>query len=315
MQQGEPANGQSEDETQNLVMAMTKVSDNHAVDEDNDFLRIGPADTTTSSKTLCTHRTSLSSVALKNQSTVAVQRPPTSSNGKPEVPSLLSSSSSINPQCTCPARSANSLEGNAPIASTIEAVESPSEPASHLSPLDTKGPLHTRRALGGSVAQPLRLIERREKHKVDARIRNAFQQELEKVGDEMDTEWWLKLATWWSVKVGLTSDRNGFDTNVTCLGLSQSCTVRRILASTDPRREQDNGTLLPSLQNSWRDAVSLEQSFADLLKSSWILEDVILVRHGSNEPLNAKIRKSILDLSTVSQSVANVFHFQSWRAK
>lgn len=53
-------------------------------------------------------------------------------------------------------------------------------------------------------------------------------------------------------------------------------------------------------QGPWQDAISLEQAFADLVKSSWILEDVVLVRHGRTEPLDAKIRKGVLDLSTVS---------------
>lgn len=55
-------------------------------------------------------------------------------------------------------------------------------------------------------------------------------------------------------------------------------------------------------QGPWQDAISLEQAFADLVKSSWILEDVVLVKHGRSEPLDAKIRKGVLDLSIVSLS-------------
>ena len=54
-------------------------------------------------------------------------------------------------------------------------------------------------------------------------------------------------------------------------------------------------------QGPWQDAISLDQAFADLVKSSWILEDVVILKHGRTEPLDAKIRKCVLDLSTVSQ--------------
>lgn len=53
-------------------------------------------------------------------------------------------------------------------------------------------------------------------------------------------------------------------------------------------------------QGPWQDAISVDQAFVDLVKSSWILEDVVLVKHGPNEPLDVKIRKCVLDLSTVS---------------
>jgi len=53
-------------------------------------------------------------------------------------------------------------------------------------------------------------------------------------------------------------------------------------------------------QGPWLDAISVDQAFADLVKSSWILEDVALVKHGRTEPLDVKIRKCVLDLSTVS---------------
>lgn len=54
-------------------------------------------------------------------------------------------------------------------------------------------------------------------------------------------------------------------------------------------------------QSPWQDAISIEQVFADLVKSSWILEDVVLKKQGRTEPLDVKIRKCILDLSTVRE--------------
>lgn len=83
--------------------------------------------------------------------------------------------------------------------------------------------------------------------------------------------------------------------------LQQSCTVRRILASPSNPHEPNQVEIMTS-QGPWQDAISVEQAFADLVKSSWILEDVVFVKHARTEPLEAKIRKCVLDLSTVSES-------------
>lgn len=66
-------------------------------------------------------------------------------------------------------------------------------------------------------------------------------------------------------------------------------------------QEQDHVGIMTN-QSPWQDAISVEQAFADLVKSSWILEDIVLVEHSRTESLDAKSRKCVLDLSTVSGS-------------
>lgn len=72
--------------------------------------------------------------------------------------------------------------------------------------------------------------------------------------------------------------------------------------------EKQDVKIPPGHQEPWKNTVSFQQAFVDLLKSSWILEDVILVRHRQGDPVTVKVRKGVLDLSMVSDfTISNNF--------
>ena len=211
LQRSEPTIAQVEQDKEKPAFETETVSTEHC-DPDIGLPKIGRACTTLSSNTLCTHIPSSSAVAPSDQSIVTIQRSLTSSNEQPtRVPLDPYSSNGITHQCSCAVRlksRAKENEFTAPTAIHIEnASNSPNDPRSTVA----QEPVLSPQALAGNVAQPLQLSERRERYNSDARIRDLLQQSREKIGNEMDTEWWLKLATWWFVKVGLTNGNNSVD--------------------------------------------------------------------------------------------------------
>jgi len=208
-QQSEATIGQSDSNKHNSVSEIDKPAIRHDADENTGFRQIGRIQSAESSQTHCSHRTRFPVESSSRKSTARTQRSPSSNNEKPWELSWPSPSSNCTiSQCTCSFRSGSIAQEIDPVISTAEQVGSTSSPPSDLVFADAEGPLRTRQALGKSITQPLQLIERREKHNAIPEVQSAFQQSRDTIEAEMDTEWWLNLATWWLVKVSLTDDEN-----------------------------------------------------------------------------------------------------------
>ena len=136
---------------------------------------------------------------------------------------------------------------------------------SHQRPLQTK--------TATKAQQPLVLPQGREKHNVPSEVQEYFTRSVESVKPPLTLEIWLRLAIWWLVK-----SRSIFD----------------LLAQSEVKRR---GTDTSQQPNRWLSTVSAGQAFTDLLKSSWILEEVVLVRTADEDLSYLSIRKMIKDLS------------------
>ena len=134
-------------------------------------------------------------------------------------------------------------------------------------PLSDQWPLQTK------TQQPLVLSEKREKHNVTSDVQDVFRSSLESVKTPPSMERWLQLAIWWLVKSRIISD---------------------ILAKNEVNRR---GTDVSQHQNRWHSSVSVEQAITDLLKGSWILEEIVLARATDEDLSYDSIRKMIKDLS------------------
>ena len=121
--------------------------------------------------------------------------------------------------------------------------------------------------------QPLGLPQEREKHNVPSEVQEYFTRSVESVKPPLSLEIWLRLAIWWLVK-----SRSIFD----------------LLAQSEVKRR---GTDTSQQSNRWHSTVSAGQAFTDLHKSSWILEEIVLVRTADEDLLYLSIRKMIKDLS------------------
>ena len=121
--------------------------------------------------------------------------------------------------------------------------------------------------------QPLALYQDREKHNVASDVQAALKVNFESVKSPTSVERWLRLAIWWLVK---------------------SRIVFHILAQSEAERR---GTDASHHQNRWHSTVSLEQAHTDLLKCSWILEEVVLAGATAEDLSYVSVRKMIKDLS------------------
>ena len=126
---------------------------------------------------------------------------------------------------------------------------------------------------GTKTQQPLVLLQEREKHNVPSEVQEYFMRSVDSVKPPFSLEIWLRLAIWWLVK-----SRSIFD----------------LLAQSEVKRR---GTDTSQQPNRWHSTVSAGQAFIDLLKSSWILEELVLVRIADEEFAYFSIRKMIKDLS------------------
>ena len=90
---------------------------------------------------------------------------------------------------------------------------------------------------------------------------------------DFSAESWLRLAVWWLVK---------------------SRTISKLLAQTSSLRRR---TEEPTHQNFWDNTISAEQAYADLLKSSWILEEIVLAGTIDGDLTYTHIRRIIKDLA------------------
>lgn len=171
-------------------------------DVDIGLPEIGPTGTTSSSNTLCAHRQSFSAAVPSDLSILTIQRSSTKSNQKPLRGSLHTDSPiAVTHKCGCTLCPKSSVKENEPTAPTAVHIEDVSTPLNDLRSTVAQGPTRTPYTVAENVVQPLQLTERRERHNCDARIRNMFQQSQAEIGNETDTGWWLKLATWWFIKV------------------------------------------------------------------------------------------------------------------
>ena len=136
---------------------------------------------------------------------------------------------------------------------------------SHQRPLQIKTETKTQ--------QPLVLPQEREKHNVPSEVHEYFTRSVETVKPPVSMKIWLRLAIWWLVK-----SRSIFD----------------LLAQSEIKRRGTDTSQQPS---RWHSTVSAGQAFTDLLKGSWILEEVVLVRTSDEDLSYLSIRKMIKDLS------------------
>ena len=121
--------------------------------------------------------------------------------------------------------------------------------------------------------QPLVLSQERERHNVPVEMQDIFRSSVESVNPPLSLERWLRLAIWWLVK---------------------SRIISHLLAQSEVRRR---GTDTSQHQNRWHSTISAEQAYTDLLKSSWILEEIVLARTAEEEFSYVSVRKMVKDLS------------------
>ena len=123
-----------------------------------------------------------------------------------------------------------------------------------------------------TTIEPLILPIYRQRHNASPEVRAKFLRSKESVKD-VTIETWLRLATWWLMK---------------------SRTVWNLLSESDISR-QKAGVLQP--QSNWENSISSEQAYIDLLKSSWILEDIVLSNDVDNDLAYNRLRRMTKDLA------------------
>lgn len=119
------------------------------------------------------------------------------------------------------------------------------------------------------------LSQKRERHNVSSGVHDLFRRSAESVQTHtsVEVERWLRLAIWWLVK---------------------SRIISHILATNEVKRR---GTDASQHQNRWHSTVSAEQAYTDLLKSSWILEEIVLAGATEEDLSYVSVRKMVKDLS------------------
>lgn len=135
------------------------------------------------------------------------------------------------------------------------------------SSISDQGPRQTK------TRRPLVLLQEREKHNVSSEAQDFFRSRVESVKPPLPLERWLRLAIWWLVKSRIISHLR-----------AQSNVNRR-------------GTDASQHQSRWHSTVSTLQAYTDLLKSSWILEEVVLVGTADEDLSYPPVKKMIEDLS------------------
>ena len=121
--------------------------------------------------------------------------------------------------------------------------------------------------------EPLILPIYRQRHNASPEIRAKFLKSYEPAKEIFTTETWLRLATWWLMK---------------------SRTVSSLLSESDISRQRAG--VLQSRSN-WENSISSEQAYIDLLKSSWILEDIVLSNDVDNDLAYTRLRRITKDLA------------------
>lgn len=120
--------------------------------------------------------------------------------------------------------------------------------------------------------QPLSLPPDRKKHNAGPELQAAFRRSLETLRDDFSSELWLRRASWW---------------------LTKSRTIVHVLGYETTQGTQWN---IPQDKLRWNVTVSVEQAYVDLLKSSWILEEVVLANASKEDYSHILTRRMIKEL-------------------
>ncbi|KAL8847656.1 MAG: hypothetical protein Q9221_007298 [Calogaya cf. arnoldii] len=131
---------------------------------------------------------------------------------------------------------------------------------------------------GITVFQPLEIPEQREKHECPDELKTAFLQSFDNIGSEILDESWIRVATWWLIK---------------------SQTVRS--CNTTPNHSQKHA-FHDYRFHHWENTTSKNQAYVDLLKASWILDELIRERKVAGDLTKAHTRKLVIDLMKALKS-------------
>ncbi|KAI4287616.1 MAG: hypothetical protein L6R35_003123 [Caloplaca aegaea] len=123
-----------------------------------------------------------------------------------------------------------------------------------------------------TTLQPLEIPEQRGRHECPTEVEQVFLQSFDAVKDEVLDESWIRIATWWLLK-------------------SQTVFLRSAKALSVPSKSEDF-----QLYGHWEDTTSQDQACADLLKSSWIVEELIRKRKVAGDLTKRQPRKLVIDL-------------------
>lgn len=135
-------------------------------------------------------------------------------------------------------------------------------------------PISDQNRLQIKTQQPLVLSQEREKHDVVSDVQDVFRSSVESVRIPTSVEKWLRLAIWWLVK---------------------SRIISHVLAKDEVKRR---GMDASQHQSRWHSTISAEQAYTDLLKSSWILEEIVLAGAADEDLSYVSVRKMVRDLSS-----------------
>lgn len=121
--------------------------------------------------------------------------------------------------------------------------------------------------------EPLILPPERAKHGASPELYAAFKDSLESLKRVYSTHEWLRLAIWWLIK---------------------SRTLCKLLAQNGAQRRRTDASLH---DYNWESTISSHQAYTDLLKCSWILEEIVLDTATDTDLANKNIRRLVKDLA------------------
>ncbi|KAI4245369.1 MAG: hypothetical protein LQ352_006574 [Teloschistes flavicans] len=128
-----------------------------------------------------------------------------------------------------------------------------------------------RASLDYTNISPLEIPEQRDKHEVPKELAEAFFQSFDSIGDEVLDESWIRIATWWLLK-------------------SHTIFRSMTLSHIRPHKGEFHDF------SHWENTTSGVQAYADLLKSSWILDALIRERKIAGDLTKPHLRKLVQDL-------------------
>ena len=170
-----------------------------------------------------------------------------------------------------------SLKVQSSVINTGKLPPTPSWIKSWLTTLDTETETHEPEysplSSPTTTDEPLILPTLREQHNASPQLRAKFQELSKTWKIDFSVELWLRLATWWLIK---------------------SRTIFRLLLQ---KSTLQKSPAVPQHQHGWENATSAEQAYTDLLKASWILEDIVLVDRTNPAFQYTNIRRIIQNLA------------------
>ena len=237
--------------------------------------------TTDTGRTQCSHRESLSSaspraVAYENKSFRERALSSTGSTAQETLETLT-----LKSRCD----SVSTAKTSCSVCNDRVQSIGPGIDACHMTP-SSENPLNECQALSEAepsvsnqwprqtkTQQALVLFQEREKHNVTSDVQAIFRNKCESINTPISVERWLRLAIWWLVK-------------------------SRIISHIHSKNEVSRRETNPSQhQNRWHSTCSAEQAYTDLLKSSWILEEIVLAETADDDLSFISVRRMIKDLS------------------